>query len=177
MVIDNRTKTKIIEYVIDRYEGGYVNDPNDKGGETKYGITKATYPNLDIKNLTKEQAVNIYKRHYWGSSLDSIAQYTSDKLTEKVFAFAINAGVGTSVKAIQRALNNLTDNSLKVDGIWGPKSKEALKTLTNDGQNTSNIIAFQCTLFVEMIAHYFQLCIKKPSQKTFLMSWLRRIFD
>ena len=42
-------------------EGGYVNDPRDSGGETKYGIAKKFYPNLDIKNLTVEQAKAIYK--------------------------------------------------------------------------------------------------------------------
>ena len=46
-------------------EGGYVNDPIDKGGETKYGISKRSYPNLDIKNLTKEQAREIYYKDFW----------------------------------------------------------------------------------------------------------------
>ena len=48
------TFNKIIEVVI-KHEGGYVNDPNDLGGETKYGITKRFYPDVDIKNLTKNK--------------------------------------------------------------------------------------------------------------------------
>ena len=44
---------KIIEKVLE-HEGGYVNDPTDLGGETKYGITKRFYPDVDIKNLTKD---------------------------------------------------------------------------------------------------------------------------
>ena len=51
----------IIEKVL-KHEGGYVNDPTDLGGETNFGITKRFYPDVDIKNLTKEQAVEIYKR-------------------------------------------------------------------------------------------------------------------
>ena len=47
------------------FEGGYVNDPLDKGGETKYGISKRQYPHLDIKNLTKEDAGKIYYRDYF----------------------------------------------------------------------------------------------------------------
>ena len=52
---------EIIEKVLE-HEGGYVNDPTDLGGETKYGITKRFYPNVDIKNLTIEQAKEIYKK-------------------------------------------------------------------------------------------------------------------
>lgn len=46
-------------------EGGYVFDPHDPGGETNMGISKRMYPNLDIRNLTKVQAAEIYKRDYW----------------------------------------------------------------------------------------------------------------
>src|SRR6185312_16903801 len=46
-------------------EGGYSNDPRDPGGETKFGISKNAYPNLDIASLTLEQAQQIYLRDYW----------------------------------------------------------------------------------------------------------------
>jgi hypothetical protein len=48
-----------------KWEGGYVNDPDDPGGETKYGISKRAYPDIDIKNLTKAQAKSIYHQDYW----------------------------------------------------------------------------------------------------------------
>jgi lysozyme family protein len=48
-----------------RWEGGYVNDPMDPGGETNFGISKRAYPHLNIKDLTKEQASEIYHRDYW----------------------------------------------------------------------------------------------------------------
>lgn len=51
-------------FVLD-HEGGYSNDPTDPGGETKYGISKRAHPNLDIKNLTPEQALDIYLKEYW----------------------------------------------------------------------------------------------------------------
>ena len=53
-----------IENVI-KHEGGYVNDPSDPGGETKYGISKKAYPKVDIKNLTLDDAIEIYKDDYW----------------------------------------------------------------------------------------------------------------
>ena len=54
-------------------EGGYANDPNDPGGETNYGISKRSYPDLDIKNLSLSNAISIYKRDYWdANSLDTV---------------------------------------------------------------------------------------------------------
>jgi lysozyme family protein len=50
------------------HEGGYVNDPDDLGGETKWGISKKAHPELDILNLTPEQAAEVYYREYWTPS-------------------------------------------------------------------------------------------------------------
>ena len=55
---------KAFEFTIG-VEGGYVNDPSDPGGETKFGVSKKSYPNLDIKNLTITQAKEIYYKDYW----------------------------------------------------------------------------------------------------------------
>ena len=58
-VKDMDSNPTTFDQVIDRvlaHEGGYVNDPDDPGGETKYGISKKAYPKIDIKNLTKEEA-------------------------------------------------------------------------------------------------------------------------
>lgn len=49
----------------EKIEGGYVNDPRDPGGETKFGISKRSYPREDIKALTRDRAITIYKRDYW----------------------------------------------------------------------------------------------------------------
>lgn len=49
-------------------EGGYVNDPADPGGETRYGISKRRYPDEDIKNLTLSRAQLLYKRDYWDAN-------------------------------------------------------------------------------------------------------------
>lgn len=74
-----------------KWEGGYVNDPVDPGGETNYGISKRSYPNVDIKNLTKQAAQVIYQRDYWnainGDSLDPA-------LACAALDTAINMGVG-----------------------------------------------------------------------------------
>jgi lysozyme family protein len=55
---------QIINFVL-KEEGGYVNHPNDPGGETNFGISKRSYPKEDIKGMTKERAIEIYKADYW----------------------------------------------------------------------------------------------------------------
>ena len=58
---------KSVEFVL-KSEGGYVNNPADPGGETNFGISKRAYPNVDIKNLTRESAIKIYETDYWFKS-------------------------------------------------------------------------------------------------------------
>ena len=48
-----------------RWEGGYVNHRSDPGGETNFGISKRAHPGVDIKNLTRKQAIEIYQEDYW----------------------------------------------------------------------------------------------------------------
>ena len=80
-------------FIIER-EGGYVNDPKDPGGETKYGISKRAFPNLDIKNLSKEEAAKIYYNKYW--------LFVADKLDWPLnlvmFDCAVNQGTGKARK-------------------------------------------------------------------------------
>lgn len=72
-------------------EGGYSNDIHDPGGETKYGISKRAYPNLDIANLTLAQAEDIYRRDYWqAAGCDHI---DDPELAILVFDCAVNQGV------------------------------------------------------------------------------------
>jgi len=74
-----------------KWEGGYVNDAVDPGGETNFGISKRAYPNVDIKNLTRQAAQDIYKRDYW----DAIQGDTLDpSLACAALNCAVNMGVG-----------------------------------------------------------------------------------
>lgn len=96
---------KAFERVIG-YEGGYVFDPRDAGGETKYGISKRAYPNLDIKNLTLDQAKEIYRRDYWNRlHLDEIP----DCVRFDLFDAAVNSGVSAAAKFLQRAAGTNAD--------------------------------------------------------------------
>lgn len=71
-------------------EGGYVNNPADPGGETNWGISKKAFPNVDIKNLSRNAAKDLYKAHYW----DPIASYhLQGKFATIAFSCAVNQGV------------------------------------------------------------------------------------
>ena len=91
--------TRCIEVVL-RNEGGYVNHPEDPGGETNMGIAKKFYPELDIKNLTRNQAVEIYFRDYW-SRMNVKAIY-DENLALQVFDMGVNAGIRTAIRILQR---------------------------------------------------------------------------
>lgn len=100
------------------YEGGYTNDPNDPGGETKWGINKREYPKLIIKELTREDAYNIYEKDFWLKiGLDEVPFSVAFQL----FDFAVNSGISTAIRYFQRALG------VADDGYFGPVSKAAMK--------------------------------------------------
>lgn len=83
--------------VVVAQEGGYVSDPADPGGETRYGISKRAYPNVDIKTLTLEQARDIYLNDYWREAgCDQLAP----EMALLVFDCAVNQGVGRAKQLV-----------------------------------------------------------------------------
>jgi lysozyme family protein len=105
---------RAVVFVLEQ-EGGEVNDPNDPGGWTKYGISQRAYPDVDIPGLMIEEAKAIYRRDYW----DKLPQLPNPvKLL--AFDFGVNAGIGRAVKSLQAAIG------VKVDGYWGPMSESKL---------------------------------------------------
>lgn len=113
------------------HEGGYSTDRNDPGNwtggkvgkgvlkGTKYGIAANTYPNLDIKNLTLEQAKAIYKKDWW----DKLgADQLHPAIVYQLWDFAVNAGKSRAIKELQQAVG------VPDDGIIGPKTITAVKS-------------------------------------------------
>jgi lysozyme family protein len=93
------------------HEGGYVNDPRDPGGETKFGISKRSYPHVNIAALTLEEAKAIYRRDFWDRVRGDELPY---RTAFNAFDGAVNSGVSQSVKWLQRAVG------VAEDGIFGP---------------------------------------------------------
>lgn len=109
-----------IQFVLEA-EGGYVDDPHDAGGETNFGISKRCYPTLDIRGLTREQAVDLYRRDYWEPAG---CEKLPGALAVAVFDAAVNMGTGTAVRSLQEALG------VTVDGVIGPATLAAVASQT-----------------------------------------------
>ena len=141
-------------------EGGLSNDKNDRGGLTKYGITKAGYPHLDIASLTKEQAADIYRVDYWNRlGLDSVE---SQAKAELMFEAGVNFGVVTLAKMAQRVVD------VEADGIVGVKTIAAI--------NAMDDTVFTLALKLMAVDRYRRICNNDKSQKVFLLGWLNRVF-
>ena len=152
------TFDEIIDIVLD-HEGGYVNDPDDAGGETKYGIAKRWYPDVDIKNLTKEQAKKIYHTDYWSrGKCDELPS----QLRHIYFDMCVNFGRRGAVKVLQQAANSKTRNKISVDGGLGPMTIGALKGIELD-----RVRAFRVKYYVDLIT-------ARPEQEKFFLGWFRR---
>jgi lysozyme family protein len=138
------------------HEGGYVDHPNDPGGETKFGVSKRSYPELSIAALTLEDAKTIYREDYWD-------RVRADKLPPELrfplFDAAVNAGVAQSIKWLQRAVG------VRDDGVIGPITMVAVKS-TTPHRNSANFLGQRLKHMTEL-KHWDQ----------FGRGWARRIAD
>ena len=149
---------EIIEKVLE-HEGKYVWDKDDLGGETNFGITKRFYPDVDIKNLTKEEAKQIYYDDYW---LKNRVNKIPPKLKHIYFDMCINMGKRTAVKILQRASNNKNSKDIEVDGGLGANTFYAIQDV-----ELERVRAYR-------VKYYVDLVNKKPEQEKFYFGWFRR---
>jgi len=112
--------TTAIERILG-HEGGYVNDPRDPGGETHWGISKRSYPHLNIKALTRDQAKWLYERDFWRPVV--LASVNDTALAFQMLDSAVNHGMSNAIRFAQRAAG------VADDGAWGPVSKAALSRM------------------------------------------------
>jgi len=160
---------KAFEVVIGN-EKGYVWDKNDRGGETKYGISKRSYPNLDIKNLTLNEARNIYYKDFWKTPHMNLDKFPYDIALE-LFDTGVNLGMPTARKILQQALNVLNRNGrlfkdLRIDGWIGKKTLKAVsKVKTKELLKTLNGLQFM---------HYYQITEYDKIQEKFFGGWVMR---
>lgn len=147
-------------------EGGYSNDLDDAGGETKYGISKRSYPNEDIKNMTPERAIEIYTRDFWNPNrLSEIQDQTTANI---IFRFIVHRGANAANTLLQNCLNTFAPitSLLKVDGQIGTMVLRAIEFLRP--------IRLQESLRLAIIRYYYELVVKKPSQEKYLKGWIKR---
>nr|WP_315242076.1 glycosyl hydrolase 108 family protein [uncultured Albidiferax sp.] len=136
------------------HEGGYVNDPRDPGGETNWGISKRSYPSVDIKALTRDGAKAIYRRDFW-----DVLGNAHPAITFQVFDFAVNSGIGTAIRKLQAAVG------VADDGHWGPLSQRALGLMdVND-------------VLLRLLSQRLRFMAKLTSFDVYGRGWSTRIAD
>lgn len=151
---------KAVDLILN-HEGGYSNNPADPGGETAFGISKRAYPNLDMKTLTRMDAIQIYKNDYWEPIRGE--KILDQRLAGNLLDFAVTSGVNLAARTIQRLVNVVTD------GHIGPVSITAI--------NSDNPAHLNLTLVGERLAFYVGLAAGKSGLRYALKSWIRRTAD
>jgi lysozyme family protein len=145
------------------HEGGFVDDPDDPGGATKYGITQKDLPGVDISALTEQQAIDYYKQHYVKTLY---AQIESQAIGEKIFDLGVLDGVGSIIHVLQAVLKPSFPD-VEIDGNFGPVTLSAV----NQSDEASLLQAYKNAL----VARVFQIIAANPAEKKFAAGWIRRI--
>ena len=170
---------KALEGVL-KAEGGYVNDPDDTGGETYKGVSrrfnskwqgwvlvdllkqKANFPaNLDYNDELQKHVADLYEQNYWDRvSGDDIA---NQEIAESIFDFAVNAGVKTSSRLAQTCVE------AKADGVIGANTIIKI--------NNANTDLFIATFALLKISRYIAICEGKPVNRKYFFGWVRRAME
>ena len=157
-------------------EKGYVNSKFDNGGETKFGISKKTYPELDIANLTLEKAKTIYFYDFWNCDLLTLSNIKDKEIAIELFDTSVNMGQDDAGRFLQTALNHMNRNNriykdLLVDGWLGAVSLNALETVLKRGEKQKLLKA----LNGEQYRKYVKIIEKNPEQEMNFVGWLERV--
>ena len=158
-----------------RFEGGYVDDPDDPGGETNKGITMAMFQECsheligldptsqNLRNLTDAQAGIIYRARYWNKMQGDA--FALQGLADIVCDFYVNAGT-RATQLLQHVVNDMGGRVVE-DGTIGPATLQALAGL-KQGEVYRRYKASR-------IAYYRSLVQEKPALAKFLQGWLNRV--
>lgn len=174
-------------------EGGYVNDPDDLGGETYKGVARRFnagwpgWPRIDRArrlrgfpaSLERDRGLqrlvrDFYKQHYWDKFQGDAIPLQA--VAEELFDTAVNLGVARAVGFLQRALNVLNRNGalypdLVEDGLFGARSLAAINAyLARD--NPSHLLK---VLNILQGMHYIESMTRSPVQEKFARGWLKRV--
>lgn len=170
----------LIDGVIDR-EGGYVDNPSDKGGPTCFGITEAVARangySGPMRQLPRSEAVSIYRRLYWlRPRLDEIER-RSARVAAELFDTGVNMGPAVAVTFLQRALTALNRNAgdypdLTPDGRIGPVTLAALDAFLKVRGHAGGETVLLRAIEALQGERYLRLAERRPANEAFLYGWL-----
>lgn len=174
------TFDRLIEGVLGR-EGGYVNHPDDRGGETIWGITVAVARRYgyagSMRSMTRGSAIEIYRKQYWtGPGFDLISRI-SEKIAEELFDTGINMGPGVAATMLQRCLNALNRQGkdyadIKVDTAAGPATRRALESYLRVRGAEGEVVMLKGLNCLQG-ERYIDLAEKRQANESFVYGWLR----
>lgn len=176
----SRRIDEIIEAVID-VEGGYVNNPNDKGGETNFGITvavaRANGYDGAMRSMPRSFAEKVYRERYISKPKFDQVLVLSEPIALELIDTGVNMGPHRAAEFLQRWLNGFNAHGggyqdLFVDGVLGKLSLDALRTyLSKRGREGEDVLlrALNCT----QGSRYLSITEGNKSQRTFLYGWMR----
>jgi len=145
-----------------KHEGKLVDHPDDPGGLTNFGISKKAYPDLDIRNLTQDDAMDIYYKDYW-------LRYKIDKLPlniqKIVFDGCVNMG-GGMIRVLQLTVNR-KGGKLKLDGKIG---KNTIKYTKRFKPEPDRLRAYR-------VRYYINLIRRNPKLESFYYGWFKRAVE
>ena len=173
------TIDQMIDEVIDR-EGGYVNNPADRGGATRWGITQAVARaqgyDGNLRVLPRDEAVAIYRRLYWlRPGFDKVAS-RAPTVAAALFDTAVNMVPATAVGFLQRSLNALNRGAsdypdVALDGTAGPATLAALDGFLARRKPGGEAVLLKA---IEALKgeRYVALAERRPADEAFLYGWL-----
>lgn len=145
-------------------EGGYVDDPHDPGGETNFGISRRSYPNVDVKGLTPDLAAAIYRRDFWAHTC---ADRLPPALGIAFFDSAVNQGKSRAGMLLQLSLG------VHADGVVGAETIAAATKAERLGLLQGEITDYLSRRAV----HYAELSDQRLEMRKFRRGWFRRLFE
>lgn len=167
MTPPNPPKAPTFDYALDfvlRHEGGYVNDPDDPGGATNYGITQSTYESYlwrDVRHITQEEVRDIYESRYWHDGRCDAIHAVAPRVAMAHLDACVNTGIIQAARFLQRAVG------VAADGHVGPVTLRAIEA------------RLEPDILGSMLLHrerfYHDLVSKRPALKKFLKGWLLRL--
>jgi lysozyme family protein len=170
----------LVDALIDR-EGGFVDNPADKGGPTCFGITQAVARAQGyagpMRLLPRSEAATIYLRLYWlRPRLDEVAK-RSTQLAAELFDTGVNMGPAVAITFLQRALTALNRSGkdypdLTPDGRVGPATLAALDAFLAVRGQTSGETVLMRALEALQGERYLRLAERRPANEAFLYGWL-----